>query len=208
MTQPVRACSWCWRDLPDHEDGCEAVELEVLREKQRTAEAKPGCECLLVGGVHSDWCSSAPPRPRRNEAPPEPDPIALQYLGWKHLARAIAAVAQTYFKAEDDAFAASGSADRDEAAEIIANDIDVVRARAEMRRLIDDVESAAREGRDPGRPDTTPIDVAKVFDEIGLAIAELEAKGDSVEPERDCLRAVAKIRDRWLGGAAAKPGGG
>lgn len=31
-----RSCSWCWRVLPEHEAGCEAVELVALR---RVAEA-------------------------------------------------------------------------------------------------------------------------------------------------------------------------
>lgn len=77
---------------------------------------------------------------------------ARRYLGWKHLARAIAAVARTYLDAEDRAFAASSEACRDSATEDIANARDVVNSRPELARLIRDVEEFARAGEDPPCP--------------------------------------------------------
>lgn len=74
---------------------------------------------------------------------------ARSYLGWKFLARTIAAFARVYLDAEDNAFAASGCADRDEAAEFVANDADVVRLRAELAIKISEVQEAIREHVDP-----------------------------------------------------------
>lgn len=46
---------------------------------------------------------------------------------------------------------------------------------------------------------STLADLPMLFDEIGMGIAKLEAAGNSVNPERDCLRIVSEVRDRWLG---------
>lgn len=52
---------------------------------------------------------------------------------------------------------------------------------------------------------STLADLPMLFDEIGMGIAKLEAAGNSVNPERDCLRIVSEVRDRWLGAGRESP---